>query len=251
MLAPTASCATGSHPGNGSSARSPSKPGRRSEHLPARPDLSVTVSRLPADAESPEERTPCASSCTTSPPRWTDTSPVRTAATPAGQDYFPLTPDVIQFIVEHYPETLPGPARAAMGIAGPGRVFDTVLEGRASYEVGLAAGMTDAYPHLRHLVFSTTLATSPDPAVEIVATDALERVRALKAEPGLDLWLVGGGTLAHALLPEIDRLVLKQNRSVIGSGIPLFAGPFQPHLFRPVDETLLESGLRVLTYDRA
>ena len=170
---------------------------------------------------------------------------------PTGQDYFPLTPDVIQFIVEHYPETLPGPAREAMGIAGPGRVFDTVLEGRASYEVGLAAGMTDAYPHLRHLVFSTTLATSPDPAVELVATDALERVRALKAEPGLDLWLVGGGTLAHALLPEIDRLVLKQNRSVIGSGVPLFHGPFQAHLFHPVDETLLESGLRVLTYDRA
>ena len=170
---------------------------------------------------------------------------------PSGQDYFPVTPDVIQFIVEHYPETLPGPARAAMGIDGPGRVFDTVLEGRASYELGLAAGMTDAYPHLRHLVFSTTLATSPDPAIELVATDALERVRELKAEPGLDLWLVGGGTLAHALLPEIDRLVLKQNRSVIGSGVPLFRGPFQPHLFRPVEEAMLESGLRVLTYERA
>jgi dihydrofolate reductase len=170
---------------------------------------------------------------------------------PTGQDYFPMTPDVIEFIVENYPETLPGPARAAMGVDGPGRVFDTVLEGRASYEVGLSAGMVDAYPHLRHLVFSTSLGSSPDPAVEIVAADALERVRALKAEPGLDLWLVGGGMLAHALLPEIDRLVLKQNRSVIGSGIPLFRGPFQAHLFRPVDETLLESGLRVLTYDRA
>ncbi|KQR17231.1 dihydrofolate reductase family protein [Cellulomonas sp. Leaf334] len=170
---------------------------------------------------------------------------------PSGADYFPITPDLIQFIIENYPETLPGPARAAMAIDSPGRAFDTVLEGRASYELGLAAGMTDAYPHLRHLVFSTSLTTSPDPAVEIVASGALERVRALKAEPGLDLWLVGGGTLAHSLLPEIDRLVLKQNRSVIGSGIPLFAGPFQPHLFRPVDETLLESGLRVLTYDRA
>ncbi|NKY39260.1 dihydrofolate reductase family protein [Cellulomonas septica] len=170
---------------------------------------------------------------------------------PSGADWFPITPDLVRFIVEHYPETLPGPARAALGVDGPGRVFDTVLEGRASYELGLAAGMTDAYPHLRHLVFSTTLTTSPDPAVEIVATDALDRVRALKAEPGLDLWLVGGGTLAHALLPEIDRLVLKQNPSVIGSGVPLFNGPFGPHLFRPVDEVRLDNGVRVLTYDRA
>lgn len=169
---------------------------------------------------------------------------------PSGTDYFPLTPDAIQFIVDQYPETLPGPARAAMGIDNPGKVFDTVLEGRASYEIGLAAGLTDAYPHLRHLVFSTTL-EGHDPAVEIVRSEALDRVRALKAEEGKDLWLVGGGTLAHSLLPEIDRLVLKQNKSIIGSGIPLFNGPFQPHLFQPVDETLLESGMRILSYDRA
>ncbi|PRZ09564.1 dihydrofolate reductase [Isoptericola sp. CG 20/1183] len=170
---------------------------------------------------------------------------------PSGADYLPVTPDVVQFIVEHFPETLPGPAREAMGIDGPGRSFDTVLEGRASYEVGLAAGLTDAYPHLRHLVFSTSMTTSPDPAVELVRGDALGRVRALKAESGLDLWLVGGGRLAHSLLPEIDRLVIKQNRSVIGSGVPLFDGPFRSHLFRPVDETLLSSGVRVVTYDRA
>jgi dihydrofolate reductase len=169
---------------------------------------------------------------------------------PSGADYLPVTPDVVQFIVEHFPETLPGPAREAMGIDGPGRAFDTVLEGRGSYEVGLAAGLTDAYPHLRHLVFSTSMTTSPDPAVELVGGDALDRVRTLKAESGLGLWLVGGGKLAHSLLPEIDRLVIKQNRSVIGSGVPLFDGPFQPHLFRPAAETLLSSGVRVLTYDR-
>lgn len=168
---------------------------------------------------------------------------------PSGAEYFPITPDVVRFIVENYPETLPGPARAAMGLDGPGLAFDTVLEGRASYEVGLAAGLTDAYPHLRHLVFSSTLESS-DPAVETVRSGALDRVRELKAEQGKDIWLVGGGKLAHSLLPEIDRLILKQNRSVIGSGIPLFDGPFQPVMFEPVDETLLESGVRVLTFDR-
>lgn len=169
---------------------------------------------------------------------------------PSGADYFPLSPDVVRFIVEQYPETLPGPARAAMGIDGPGKVFDTVLEGRASYEIGLAAGLTDAYLHLRHLVFSTTL-ESRDPAVEIVRSHALKRVQALKAEEGKDLWLVGGGKLAHSLLPEIDRLILKQNRFIIGSGIPIFNGPFEPHMFQPVAETLLDSGVRVLVYDRA
>jgi len=168
---------------------------------------------------------------------------------PSGEEFFPLSADLINFIVENYPETLPGAAREAMGITGPGRAFDTIIEGRASYEVGLAAGVTDAYPHLRHLVFSTTL-ESQDPAVEIVRSDGLDRIRQLKKETGKDLWLVGGGKLAHSLLPEIDRLILKLNASIIGAGIPLFDGAFNVQMFRPVDQAELESGVRLLTYDR-
>jgi dihydrofolate reductase len=170
---------------------------------------------------------------------------------PSGESYLPVPGDLIEFIAAEYPETLPGPARQAMGIDGPGKRFDTVLEGRSSYEVGLAAGITNAYPHLRHLVFSTTMEESPDPTVELVATDPLETARGLKGEDGLDIWLVGGGKLAHALLPEIDRLILKQHGSVIGSGVPMFDGPFEPHLFRPTELQQLDSGVQILTFERA
>ncbi|MDN3495181.1 dihydrofolate reductase family protein [Planococcus sp. APC 4015] len=169
---------------------------------------------------------------------------------PSGLEYFPVTDDLIRFTIENYPETLPGPARAALGIDGRGRVFDTVLEGRASYEVGLAAGVVDAYPHLRHLVFSTSLPPVAGGDIEVVRDSALERVRSLKSEQGQDLWLVGGGTLAHALLPEIDRLVLKVNPSIIGDGIPLFAGPFSPTTFTLGSEVRLDGGVRVVTYER-
>ncbi len=168
---------------------------------------------------------------------------------PSGSEFFPITDDLIKFIVTNYPETLPAPAREAMGLSAPGEHFDTVLEGRSSYELGVAAGLSDAYPHLRHLVFSTTL-TSVGPGVELVSERGLERVRELKSEDGKDLWLAGGGTLAHSLLPEIDRLVLKVNRSIIGSGIPLFNGPFAFHDYQPTSEVLLDSGVRVLVYDR-
>jgi len=171
-------------------------------------------------------------------------------ADPSGSQFFPLADSDVEFISEHYPETLPAPARQALGINGPGQAFDTVLEGRASYEVGLAAGLANAYPHLRHIVFSTSL-KSDDPSIEVVRGNALDRVRQLKAEAGKDLWLVGGGTLAHSLLGEIDRLVLKQHSSIIGSGIPLFNGPFHFQPFRLADELTLGSGLRVLTFDRA
>ncbi|MDY7091172.1 MAG: dihydrofolate reductase family protein, partial [Actinomycetota bacterium] len=61
---------------------------------------------------------------------------------------------------------------------------------------------------------------------DIVLTDRdpVDLVRELKAEPGgSGIWLCGGGTLASALADEIDRLVLKVNPLLLGSGIPLFA----------------------------
>jgi dihydrofolate reductase len=169
---------------------------------------------------------------------------------PSGESYFPLHQDLIEFIVAEFPETLPGPARQAMGIDGPGARFDTVLEGRASYEIGLAGGVTNAYMHLRHIVFSRTMRDSPDPTVEMTSAEPLELVRELKAQQGLDIWIVGGGTLAHAFLPEIDELILKQHASVIGSGIPMFNGPFEPHHFRATEVRQLESGVRFLAFER-
>ncbi len=169
---------------------------------------------------------------------------------PSGQEYFPVTPDLVQFIVANYPETLPAPARRALGIDGPALAFDTVVEGRHSYEIGLAAGLTNAYPHLRHIVFSRSMAGSPDPDVEVIQSDPVQFVRELKSAPGKDIWLVGGGRIAATLLPEIDRLVLKQNPFVIGSGVPLVDGPFTSNHFHPVGEVLLDGGVRVLTYDR-
>jgi dihydrofolate reductase len=168
---------------------------------------------------------------------------------PSASEFFPITSDLVEFLVTHYPETLPGPARDAMGLTGEGRHFDTVIEGRGSYTLGLAAGLDDAYPHLRHIVVSQSL-VGTDLPVEVVGHDPLATVRELKAQDGLDIWLVGGGTLAHALLPEIDRLVLKVNPSVIGAGIPLFAGDFSHARFSPVHQVDLVGGVRVVTLDR-
>jgi len=174
-------------------------------------------------------------------------------ADPTGPDgFWPIPDDYAQHIIAEYPETLPGPARQALGITDPGTHFDTVLEGRNSYELGLKAGITDAYPHLRHLVFSRTLAESPDPAVQLVSDDPVATVRELKRQQGKDIWLVGGGTLAGALYSEIDQLIVKLAPLTIGTGIPLF-GPdaaFSPHVWQLTAHTALAGGSLILTYTR-
>ncbi|MFC9660135.1 dihydrofolate reductase family protein [Nocardia sp. NPDC127606] len=160
--------------------------------------------------------------------------------------------DYLQHLIAEYPETLPGLARAALGVTAEGRHFDTVVEGRNSYEVGLAAGVTNAYDHLRHLVFSRTLTESPDPGVELVADDPVATVRELKRTDGKDIWLVGGGELAGALYGEIDRVIVKLSPLTIGTGIPLFGrtAAFAPNAWGLVDHTVLASGAAFFTYDR-
>ncbi|TMR93928.1 dihydrofolate reductase family protein [Nonomuraea basaltis] len=168
---------------------------------------------------------------------------------PTGSIFTP-TQDYLDHMIAHYPETLPVAARQALGVTAPRTRFDTILEGRRSYQLGLDAGVTNAYPHLRHLVFSRTLDQSPDPAVELVAGDPLEKVRQLKAEDGGSIWLVGGAELAGALYEEIDELILKVNPVTLGSGIPLFAGKIDSGLrrFTLIESTVLISGAAFLTY---
>ncbi|MEU2752188.1 dihydrofolate reductase family protein [Streptomyces collinus] len=175
-------------------------------------------------------------------------------ADPTGPEgFWPIPEDYLRHLVTEYPETLPVQAREALSVTAQGTHFDTVLEGRRSYEIGLKAGITDAYPHLRHLVFSRTLTECPDPAVELVAGNAVERVRQLKEEDGKDIWLLGGGELAGALYGEIDQLILKTAPLTIGAGIPLFShkAAFDPRGWELTGHTVLDSGAVVGTYARA
>ncbi|MFG2403847.1 dihydrofolate reductase family protein [Streptomyces brevispora] len=175
-------------------------------------------------------------------------------ADPTGPDgFWPIPEDYIGHLIAEYPETLPGPARTALSLSAEGTHFDTIVEGRRSYEIGLKAGVTDAYPHLRHIVFSRTLGESPDPAVEVVAGDPVARVKELKQEEGKDIWLVGGGELAGSLYSEIDRLIVKLSPVTIGAGIPLFSdkATFAPLSWTLTDRKVLDSGALFLTYDCA
>jgi dihydrofolate reductase len=166
-------------------------------------------------------------------------------------DFFPFEGEPAEMIAAEYPETLPAHVRRPLGIAdAPNRHFDTLVMGRGTYEPALDAGITSPYPHLEQYVVSTTLDIE-DPAVTVVRADPAGLVRELKRRDGLDIWLAGGGRLAAALVDEIDALVVKRHPLVIGSGIPLFDGPYTLAAFTPTAARAFDSGLVVTTYTRA
>ena len=163
-----------------------------------------------------------------------------------GFDDFLFEGDHMTAIFEEYPDTLPAQAREALGIDAPNKNFDTVLMGRATYQV--PGGLPSPYPHLRQYVASSRLVSTP-PEVEVVA-DPLAKVRELKSESGLGIWLCGGGRLAATLLPEIDELVLKTHPIVLGKGIPLFAGEFPTARFTKASTRTFDTGVVFTTYTR-
>ncbi|MFF7679779.1 dihydrofolate reductase family protein [Actinacidiphila glaucinigra] len=116
-------------------------------------------------------------------------------AGPEGEyDFLAAVGDHMETVLAEYPETLPVQARGPLGIAdAPNRRFDTVLLGRATYEVGVPFGVTSPYPHLRQYVVSGSMAAKPDPEAELVPGDPLEFVRELKRQDGAGVWLRGGG----------------------------------------------------------
>ncbi|MGN2636793.1 dihydrofolate reductase family protein [Nocardia takedensis] len=168
-------------------------------------------------------------------------------------DFFPVGGDHGPAITAQFPETLPTKVREALGIDKANASFDTVLMGRKTHDFGVRTGTSSPYAHLRQFVVSTTLPENPDPDVELIAEDPLARVRRLKREPGLGIWLCGGGELAYALLPEIDQIFLKLYPIVLGRGKPLFGAGERlpdPARFRVITSRVYEDGVAFVKYSR-
>ncbi|MBB1013318.1 dihydrofolate reductase [Dietzia kunjamensis] len=143
-----------------------------------------------------------------------------------GFDDFLVEGDHMPWIIEHYPETIPGHLREPLGLTQtPHRVFDTVIMGRAIHQVAVDEGLASGYPHLRQYVVTHRPGDLPaEEGLTASDEDPVTLVRRLKAEDSpLDIWLCGGGMLAGQVVDEIDELRLQVNPVVLGAGIPLVA----------------------------
>ncbi len=150
-----------------------------------------------------------------------------------------------------FPETIPAHLHPTERSRADNQLFDTVLMGRNTYEVGSKAGITSPYPTLDQYVFSRSMAESPDPQVQLVSENAAEVVRDLKQQSGKAVWLCGGGALAATLFQAglIDQLIIKLNPVLFGSGIPLFSGGTPVTALELTDHTPFASGHVILHYD--
>ncbi|MDX6710951.1 MAG: hypothetical protein QOH96_1967 [Blastocatellia bacterium] len=104
--------------------------------------------------------------------------------------------------------------------------FDTVLMGRKSYEAVLKQGSGGGMPGMQAYVFSRTLRQANYPGV-IVSDKPAETLAELKAKPGKDIWLFGGGLLFRSFLELglVDGVEVAIIPVLLGGGLPLLPQP--------------------------
>lgn len=141
-------------------------------------------------------------------------------------------------------------ADPAVDFAALYKEFDTVVMGRKTYEVVTAQGGEGAMPGLDVVVFSRSLPAATRPGVRIVNDDPREVVAALKAKPGRDIWLFGGGVLFRSLLDAglVDTVEVAVMPVLLGAGIPLLPSGAAMKLELADQKILSVSGIVVLAY---
>jgi dihydrofolate reductase len=103
------------------------------------------------------------------------------------------------------------------------RGVDTMLMGRKTFEFAQRSGGGPAMTGVTSYVFSRTLASVPE-GTELVSEDAAAFVRALKAQQGGDVIVMGGGELGSALIEAglVDEIGFNVHPLLLGGGVPAF-----------------------------
>jgi dihydrofolate reductase len=105
--------------------------------------------------------------------------------------------------------------------------FDTFLIGRKTFEAMAKMGSDGrSSPGVRNIVLSRTLKASDYPHLTI-ESDAERVVAELRAKPGKDIAIFGGGDLFRSLLAAglVDRVEVALIPVLLGGGIPLLPPP--------------------------
>lgn len=133
---------------------------------------------------------------------------------------------------------------------------DGILLGRVAYEL-----MEDYWPsagdsiahqmnYLPKFVFSKTLCKTNWKNTKIIKEDLEKEVKILKDQPGKDLILFGGATIAAVLKQHnlIDEFWLFVNPVVLGKGTPLFKDEKEKTAFKLLDTKTFSCGNVMLKY---
>jgi dihydrofolate reductase len=127
--------------------------------------------------------------------------------------------------------------------------FDTFLMGRRTFEI--LHSMGEGFPGKQVIVASRSLRQEDYPDVEVVSAGLEARVRELRAQPGRDIWLYGGGELLSQLLTWnlVDTVEPAIIPILLGGGVPLLASHGVRRRLTFIGQRAYPSGMVLLEYE--
>jgi dihydrofolate reductase len=126
--------------------------------------------------------------------------------------------------------------------------FDTLLMGRRTFEIAAR----DGPPKMKTLVFSHSMRQEDYPGVTIVSDQVRETIQNLRAQPGKDIWLFGGGELFRSLLELgcVDTVEPAVLPVLLGGGRPFLPAPAVRSSLKLTQQRVYQkSGIVLLKYD--
>jgi dihydrofolate reductase len=128
---------------------------------------------------------------------------------------------------------------------------DTALLGRRTYELTLQPGAPQWPPDWHIYVFSRTLTPKDHPGVTVVSSDAGATVAGLRAGPGREIWLFGGGSLFRSLLhaKQVDIVEVIVSPVLLGGGVPFLETGAPLTQLALVHAQSYPSGVVILRYE--
>jgi dihydrofolate reductase len=131
------------------------------------------------------------------------------------------------------------------------RQIDTVVMGRKTYEVVLGFGGT--FPHQGRACYVLSATHhGHDENVQFYAGNPAGLIRQLRQQPGGHIFLDGGAQALAAFMSQdlVDEFIISTIPVLLGSGIPLFAGPQPERALKLVSSKAFASGLVQSHYQR-
>ena len=127
--------------------------------------------------------------------------------------------------------------------------FDTFLIGRRTFEAMGKAGQRSTRG-MKVLVFSRTLRQADYPKVTIVAEKPEQALAEVRAQPGKDIWLFGGGQLFRSLLELrlVDTVEVAVIPVLLGGGIPLLPPRAKQTKLKLTGHKVYKTGIVSLEY---
>jgi dihydrofolate reductase len=106
------------------------------------------------------------------------------------------------------------------------------------------------YSETQKIVFSKTLTKSEWDNTEVENGDFVNKIKAIKQQPGNDIIVYGGSKFVSSLIREklIDELHLFVNPAILGKGMPIFQEVDETQKLSLISSKHFECGIIVLVY---